>query len=111
MPDGGELYLDPQRAIAGGRDLAAAGKDLVDRRNGIGADIIAASSQKPWGMDDIGAAFDQQYAPMEAKLMEAWLRIAEYVEGLGEAAVASVNDNLHADAEASTRVIDAYKKH
>lgn len=109
MPDGGQLYLDPQRAIDGGRNLAAAGKHLATGRNTSGAELMGLSAGKPWGTDDIGNAFNKEYAPMEQKVMSAWLQLAEYIEGLGEAAVQSAHQNVQTDDAAGTRVINAYK--
>ena len=109
MPDGGQLYLDPQRAISAGQDLAAAGKNLAGERNTAGQRVVELSAKKPWGTDDIGAAFDKEYAPMEQKVMEAWRQLAGYIEGLGAGAVQSVQENLQADQAAGTRVINTYQ--
>jgi hypothetical protein len=109
MPDGGQLYLDPQRAINAGQDLAAAGKNLAGERNTAGHHLMELSAKKPWGTDDIGAAFDKEYAPMEQKVMEAWLQISEYIQSIGSGAVQSVHENLQTDQAAGTRVINTYK--
>ena len=109
MPDGGQLYLDPQRAISAGQDLAASGKNLSGQRHTAGAKLMELSAKKPWGTDDIGGAFDKEYAPMEEKVMRAWLQIAEYIESIGYGAVQSVHENLQTDQAAGTRVINTYK--
>jgi hypothetical protein len=107
MTDG--LYLDPQRTVDGAKDLAASGKNLATQRKGVGEELRTLSGKKPWGTDDIGAAFDKEYAPMEEKVLLAWTQLAAYVEGLGEAAAQSVQLNMQADVSAGERVINTYK--
>lgn len=105
----GELYLDGPSATFAGRGLSAAGKEMVAINNGPVAGIAAASQEQPWGRDDIGAAFQKNYAPLLQQFTEAFGNIAGYVDGLGEAAVASVQDNLAADSRASENVNRAYR--
>ena len=105
----GELYLDPQRATAAGRDLSAAGKHLVSLNNSAVAEVAAASQGQPWGRDDIGAAFQKNYGPLLQQFTDAFGKIAGYVEGLGDAAIATVEDNLAADARSSDTVAKSYK--
>ncbi|GAA0466186.1 hypothetical protein Aca07nite_77330 [Actinoplanes capillaceus] len=104
----GELYLDPQRATAAGRDLSAAGKQLVSLNNSTVAEVNAASQGQPWGRDDIGAAFQQNYGPLLQQFTDAFGKISGYVQGLGDAAIASVEDNLGADARSSGTVTKSY---
>lgn len=108
MP-GEQLYLDGPRATQGGRKLSAAGNEMISLNNGTVAGIEAASESKPWGNDDIGAAFQKNYGPLLQKFTEAFGDVAQFVEGLGEAAVASVEDNLNADARAGETVHSAYR--
>lgn len=105
----GELYLDPQRATEGGRDLSLSGSRLVSLSNGTVADIAAASMDQPWGKDDIGAAFQKSYGPLLLQFTEAFGQIAGYVEALGDAAVKSVEDNQAADSRASDTVYKSYQ--
>jgi hypothetical protein len=105
----GELNLDPQRALSGSRDLAASGTHLVSLNNGPLSAIGAKSHDQPWGKDDIGAAFQQNYAPMLSQFMEAFEQVAHYVEGLGEAAEQSVHDNTGADDRAQATVTKSYR--
>jgi hypothetical protein len=106
---GEQLSLDPQRAAAGGRDLSSAGKSMVSLDNSTVAAIAAASQAQPWGKDDIGATFESRYAPLLQQFTEAFGQIAGYVEALGDAAVASVEDNLGADHRSGETVIKAYR--
>ncbi|SDT30422.1 hypothetical protein [Actinoplanes derwentensis] len=106
---GEQLYLDAPRATAGGRDLTLAGNEMVSINNSTVAAIAAASENKPWGNDDIGAAFQKNYAPLLQKFTEAFGNVAQFVEGLGEAAVASVEDNMNADARSGETVQNAYR--
>lgn len=105
-----ELWLEPQIATDGARQLADAGRDFAAQRAGLGAEIAAASSAQPWGRDDIGQTFEQNYRPVEQQVLAAWEQLAAYLEGLGEQAAASVQDNLQADLNASVRVEHAYRK-
>lgn len=105
----GELYLDPQRAANGGRKLSMAGADMVSINDRAVAEVAAASESKPWGNDDIGAAFQKNYAPLLQQFTEGFGNIARYVEGLGEAAVATVDDNMNADARSGETVHQAYR--
>ncbi|MDI6097070.1 hypothetical protein QLQ12_00415 [Actinoplanes sp. NEAU-A12] len=105
----GELYLDPQRAAAAGQDLSQAGTQLVGLSNSTVAAIAAASQDQPWGRDEIGAAFQKNYGPMLQKFTEAFGKVAGYVEGLGDAAVKSVEDNTAADARAAGTVTKSYR--
>ncbi len=108
MPD--ELWLDPTIATDGARNLAAAGKHLVAQREGPGAEIAAASARRPWGSDDIGQSFENTYRPVEQQVFQAWDQLARYLQGLGEAAAASVADNQQADQESGMRVTRAYRE-
>ena len=105
----GELHLDPQRATAAGRDLSRAGSHLAGLNNGTVAAIAAVSRDQPWGRDEIGAAFQKDYGPLLQTFTEAFGKVAAYVEGLGEAAVKSVEDNTAADARAAGAVTKSYR--
>ena len=105
----GELNLDPQRATAAGRDLSLAGTQLVSLDNSTVAEIAATSQGQPWGRDDIGATFQQNYGPLLQQFTEAFCQVAGYVEALGDAAVTSVEDNTAADDRASDAVLKSYR--
>ncbi|GAA4972941.1 hypothetical protein [Actinoplanes utahensis] len=104
-----ELYLDSTRATMGGRDMTAAGQELTSLHQGPVAAINAASLAQPWGRDNIGAKFQEGYGPQLEQFVQAFGTIATYVEGLGEAVVASVQDNMDADARAGQTVDQAYR--
>lgn len=104
------LWLDPDIALDGARNLAAAGKDLADQRNCAGAEIAARSAARPWGSDDIGQSFEKNYRPVEQQVLQAWEQLAAYLQGLGGQAAASVQDNLQTDMNASVRVEHVYRK-
>jgi hypothetical protein len=108
MPDD-QLYLDPQRAMAAARDLVSAGEHLKSLRDRDGAAIAAASAKPPWGSDEIGSAFEKTYRKLEQQTLSSWEKIAQYVMGLGYAGGKTVNDNLHTDADAATRVRGTWK--
>jgi hypothetical protein len=105
-----QLRLDPNHALGGARDLTASGKNLTGRRADLGNEIAALSAARPWGKDDIGAAFDKEYAPMVDKVLQAWTQIAAYVEGLGYAAAQSVQENTQTDNASGLRVSHVQKK-
>ena len=105
----GRLYLDPAEAGTGARNLVAAGQDYRELLDGTGRELADASGRRPWGSDDIGQAFEKNYRPIEQQVFGAWRQVAEYVQGLGEAAAASVTDNQGADAESGTRVSRSYR--
>jgi hypothetical protein len=98
------LWLDPARAHRGGADLAHAGKAITTQRDGLGAQIAAASADRPWGKDDIGAAFEKTYREFETMILKSWRSVGGYVEGLGANVVRSVNASVETDAAAATRV-------
>lgn len=103
MPDG-EIHLDPQRAMAGARDLISSGKHLTSLRAADGERIAEASARPPWGSDDIGDAFEKTYRQLERQTLTSWRNLAAYVEGLGYAAAQTVNNTMEADGEAGARV-------
>nr|BFE66988.1 hypothetical protein GCM10020092_002890 [Actinoplanes digitatis] len=109
MPDP-DLWLDPDRAAGGGRDLAAASKHLTRQRTGPGAELAALSAARPWGTDDIGQAFENNYRPIEQQVLEAWEKLGGYVEGLGDAVAEAVREATQTDHHASVRVERAYRK-
>jgi hypothetical protein len=100
----GELWLDPDRAHRGGRDLGYAGRDVTAQRDGLGAQIAAASADRPWGSDDIGAAFEGNYREFERSVLAAWSSVGRYVAGLGGAVVESVTRTVQTDADSGQRI-------
>jgi hypothetical protein len=109
MPDG-RLYLDPTVVLDGARNLTAAGIHFRAEHRSTGLAIAADTAARPWGKDDIGASFEKNYRPIEQQVLQAWAQLGEYLEGLGDAAAATVGDNQGADQEASVRVTRAYRE-
>jgi hypothetical protein len=105
-----ELWLEPDAALDGADALAAAGQGFASLRSGSGAELAAASAARPWGSDDIGQTFERNYRPIEQQVLTAWEQLAVYLQDLGAAAAASVQDNLQADEHASVRVKHSYRK-
>ncbi|MEO3780320.1 hypothetical protein ABGB16_26590 [Micromonospora sp. B11E3] len=100
----GQLWLDPGRARRGGTDLSLAGEALTARRGQVGGAIAAASAARPWGRDDIGAAFEKQYRGFEETLLRAWSGVGRAIEHLGTDVVRSVDNALQADARSAGRL-------
>lgn len=100
----GQLWLDPGRARRGGTDLSFAGRAVKAKRDGLGAEIAAASAQRPWGRDDIGAAFEKTYRGIEATLLRAWDGLGRHIDGLGADVVQSVRANVETDAANAGRL-------
>lgn len=108
MPDG-RLYLDAKVVLDGARNLSAAGLHFQNEYRSTGVPLAADSGARPWGKDDIGGSFEQNYRPIEQQVLQAWFQLGAYLQGLGDAATASVGDNQGADQEASVRVTRAYR--
>jgi hypothetical protein len=105
-----ELWLDLDRVAGGGRDLAAAGKHLTRQRTGPGAEVAALSAAPPWGTDDIGQTFENNYRPIEQQVLQAWEKLGLYVEGLGDAVVEAVQEATQTDHHSAVRVERTYGK-
>jgi hypothetical protein len=106
----GRLYLDAKTALDGARNLTAAGLRYQELLSGPGAEVAEATSRRPWGSDDIGQSFENTYRPVEQQVFQVWDALARFIEGLGEAAAASVADNQQADQESGMRVTRAYRE-
>jgi hypothetical protein len=102
--DEDELILDPVRARRGGADLFRAGVGFSVLRSGLGDAIAARSAGRPWGSDAIGAAFEQNYRPVETAILSTWHGVGSTVENLGTAVIAAVDESVEADRAASGRV-------
>ncbi|GHJ10046.1 hypothetical protein TPA0907_44130 [Micromonospora humidisoli] len=100
----GNLWLDPDRARRGGADLRLAGTSVSARRATLGGEIAAASATRPWGRDDIGAAFEKSYRAYEETLLRAWSGLGRTIEGLGSDVVTSVDANVRTDAASGRRL-------
>ncbi|MGW1060989.1 hypothetical protein [Micromonospora rubida] len=100
----GQLWLDPGRARRGGADLTSAGEAVTARRAQVGDRIAAASAARPWGRDDIGAAFEKQYRGFEETLLRAWAGVGRSLKNLGEDVVRSVDNSVETDARTAGRL-------
>ncbi|KKK06242.1 hypothetical protein [Micromonospora sp. HK10] len=107
----GEIWLDPERARRGGADLTAAGEAIGAARREAGGAIAAASAERPWGRDDIGAAFEKHYRGYEETLLRAWELLGRSVQGLGGEVVRSVVSTVETDGGASRRLGDILRGH
>jgi hypothetical protein len=99
-----ELILDPERAHRAGVDLAHAGRVVTAERASLGARIAAASADRPWGNDEIGAAFEKNYRGYESSILEAWRSVGAYLERLGTNVVGSVESTVETDSAAAQRI-------
>lgn len=93
----GQIWLDPDRARRGGADLSLAGDAISASRREIGGAIAEASARRPWGRDDIGAAFEKQYRGYEETLLKAWEVLGRSLQGLGADVVRSVVATVETD--------------
>jgi hypothetical protein len=98
------LRLVPEQARRGGADLAAAGEAIGGLRAGAGSQIEAASAGRPWGHDDIGAGFEQNYRRYEQQVLAAWGSVGSYLADLGGCVVSAVCESVATD-QASVRRI------
>lgn len=98
------LWLDPERAHRAGADLSRAGTAISAQRAGLGGEIAAASAERPWGDDDIGAAFERQYRGFESTVLAAWRGIGSSVEQLGEQVGDSVEASVATDVSSGRRI-------
>ncbi|MET8230179.1 hypothetical protein ABZS77_05800 [Micromonospora sp. NPDC005298] len=100
----GQLWLDPSRARRAGADLALAGEAVTARRAAEGGEIEAASGNRPWGRDDIGAAFERSYRGFEQTVLRAWTGIGHRLTELGTDVVRSVDASVQTDGRSATRL-------
>ncbi|MFE9688699.1 hypothetical protein [Micromonospora sp. NPDC005806] len=93
----GQIWLDPDRASRGGADLAMAGEAISAARSEVGGEVAQASARRPWGRDEIGAAFEKQYRGFEETLLRAWENLGRSIHGLGADVVRSVVATIETD--------------
>ncbi|MFE9203801.1 hypothetical protein [Micromonospora sp. NPDC007230] len=92
-----QIWLDPDRARRGGADLTLAAEAVSATRRDAGGAIAEASAQRPWGRDDIGAAFEKHYRGYEETLLRVWEMLGRSLEGLGSDVVRSVTATVATD--------------
>ncbi|TDB70849.1 MULTISPECIES: hypothetical protein [unclassified Micromonospora] len=100
------LWLDPDRVRRAATDLRLSGEAVSARRQQIGDRIAEASAVRPWGRDDIGAAFEKSYRGYEETLLRAWEGLGRTLAGLGADVATSVAATVDTDVAAG-RAIDA----
>ncbi|KAB1934605.1 hypothetical protein F8271_22900 [Micromonospora sp. ALFpr18c] len=100
----GQLWLDPSRARRGGADLALAGDAVTARRAAEGGEIETASGARPWGRDDIGAAFERSYRGFEQTVLRAWTGIGHRLTELGTDVVQAVDASVQTDGSSAARL-------
>ncbi|WP_446218483.1 hypothetical protein [Micromonospora sp. IBHARD004] len=108
----GQLWLDPDRARRGGADLTLVGEAVSASRRQVGGAIAEASAERPWGRDDIGAAFEKQYRRYEETLLRAWEMVGRSLAGLGAdvaRSVAATVENDEAIARQLGRIPDQHQ--
>ncbi|MBQ0903043.1 hypothetical protein [Micromonospora sp. U21] len=99
-----QLWLDPGRARRGGADLALAGEAVTARRAAEGGEIEAASGARPWGRDDIGAAFERSYRGIEQIVLRAWTGAGHRLTELGTDVVRTVDASVQTDGTSAARL-------
>jgi hypothetical protein len=97
------IRLNVERGYRAATELAGAGSELRALRTGPGAEIEAAGAAKPWGNDEIGAAFETNYGANATSLLDSWENIAAFVEGIGLQVAEVVKATVEADAVAAHR--------
>lgn len=103
---GNELFLNPERAAQGARDLTDAGSDFLSQQKSIGPQIQSLSSGPPWGADEIGAAFESKYRQIESQVLTGWEKLGTYLEDLGESASHAVQQST-ATEEANDAIVQS----
>lgn len=100
----GQLWLDASRARRGGADLALSGEAVTARRAVQGGEIEVASAARPWGRDDIGAAFERSYRGIEQTVLRAWAGVGQRLTDLGVDVVDAVDASTRTDQSNAVRL-------
>ncbi|WP_422738417.1 hypothetical protein ACN263_03705 [Micromonospora sp. WMMD729] len=100
----GQLWLDASRARRGGADLALSGEAVTARRAAEGGEIEAASGTRPWGRDDIGAAFERSYRGIEQTVLRAWAGVGQRLTELGTDVASAVDASMRTDQSSAVRL-------
>lgn len=93
-----DLDLDAHQAGQAGRHLAGVGEQLSSLRKAAGAEIEGVNDTRPWGRDELGAAFAAAYAQPAAQLLRAWNDVAERTIQLGEEIIESTVSTIETDS-------------
>ncbi|MFF0313732.1 hypothetical protein ACFYPH_03655 [Micromonospora sp. NPDC005252] len=100
----GQLWLDASRARRGGADLALSGEAVTASRAAEGGEIEAASGARPWGRDDIGAAFERSYRGIEQTVLRAWAGVGQRLTELSADVVSAVDASVQTDQSSAARL-------
>jgi hypothetical protein len=86
-----EIRLEPVVARQGAQYLTDAGRQVSQARRTLGAELEDEAAARPWGHDDIGAAFQTNYDQAVPMVLAAWPKLGEYLEYLGSAVTAAAD--------------------
>jgi hypothetical protein len=100
----GEIRVDPTVVRQGGAYLNEAGRAVSSVHRQFAGDIEHLGATKPWGHDDIGAAFQTNYDQIFPTLMEAWPKLAAYLEQYATAVTLAAEAAEQANAAAQQRM-------
>ncbi|MFR9777395.1 hypothetical protein ACL02O_15225 [Micromonospora sp. MS34] len=106
-----QIWLDPDRARRGGADLTLAGEAVSTSGREIGGAIAEASARRPWGRDDIGAAFEKQYRGYEEMLLKAWEVLGRSLQELGTDVARSVAATVETDGANARQLGEIPQQH
>jgi hypothetical protein len=76
----GEYRVDPVTARQGGAYLTEAARAVSEIERHYAELLRAAGESKPWGVDDLGAAFQKNYDQIVPLLLDVWPKIAHNLE-------------------------------
>lgn len=85
--------------------LADAGEQLSRLRATVGADIESRNEARPWGGDELGAAFARRYGEAAAQVLDVWRSLGERTGQLGGDIAGAAGAALETD-RITSEVID-----
>ncbi len=102
MSDARSTFLDPAGAAAGASRLTAAGQTLSGSLSRIAGTIDTLNGKKPWGTDDVGKKFNENYLEAGAEapaalVLSAGAQIVERVRLLGPDVKSAVEGTVETD--------------
>jgi hypothetical protein len=100
MSDSQDTFLDPAEAAAGASRLTHAGEGLHSNLSRIVTQINALNGKAPWGTDETGVKFNEQYLAGEAPaklVLDASTQLVERVRQLGPDVTAAVEGTVEQD--------------
>jgi uncharacterized protein YukE len=100
----GEIRVDPTVVRQGAVYLSDAGRTISAVHRQFAGDIEDLGATKPWGHDVIGAAFQTNYDQIFPTMMEAWPKLATYLEEYATAVTYAAEAAEQANAAAQQRL-------